>query len=127
MLKCCHTFLLALCNPLSSTNKQTSTDPAAESFLKQLLAELTKVSSFYVEQAQMLEVSSSDAAGLWCLFAGLFDSKQHTWSRQLRQANLLGVECGLQLLITNPLSLSPALSSPSTTGCAGPADVLQQP
>jgi hypothetical protein len=31
-------------------------DPAASTFLKQLLAELTKVSGFYVDQAQMLEV-----------------------------------------------------------------------
>jgi hypothetical protein len=31
-------------------------DPAASTFLKQLLAELTKVSGFYVEQAQQLEV-----------------------------------------------------------------------
>lgn len=31
-------------------------DPAASTFLRQLLSELTKVSGFYVEQAQLLEV-----------------------------------------------------------------------
>jgi hypothetical protein len=34
-------------------------DPAASTFLKQLLAELTKVSGFYVEQAQQLEVRAA--------------------------------------------------------------------
>lgn len=48
---------------LSSSDKEllcaaviVCADPAARSFLKQLLAELTKVSGFYVDQAQLLEV-----------------------------------------------------------------------
>lgn len=35
-----------------------TTDPTASTFLKQLMAELTKVSCFYLEQAQVLEVRS---------------------------------------------------------------------
>jgi len=41
-----HCHVCCLCQP----------DPTASTFLKRLLAELTKVSNFYVEQAQLLEV-----------------------------------------------------------------------
>lgn len=57
-IKCCvdvcvltHIYVLACLHVLCPL-----ADPAATTFLKQLMAELAKVSEFYLEQAQTLEV-----------------------------------------------------------------------
>lgn len=87
-------------------------DPTASSFLKQLLAELTKVSGFYVDQAQQLEVSSfqwmptvaqhqrcrRQGSTVRLVDADMLDSLAHWVAKYLIHAELWCITASLQFL-----------------------------